>query len=75
MWCVIRVTVTWADSADRHQIAHEDALHAVLHAVWVELAYEAPRPPSGVHVFHVMELREKFWARMNAGLIARKDTS
>jgi hypothetical protein len=40
--------VTWSDSADKHGVAHEDALHAITHAVYVETDFDEPRPPSNV---------------------------
>ncbi len=40
--------MTWSDSADKHGVAHEDALHAIAHAVYVETDFDEPRPPSNV---------------------------
>lgn len=85
--------ITWADSADRHGIPHEDAMHAILNAYYVEPEFDEPRPPAqikptlyigpprqlggpllevmvelvpprGLHVFHVMEARQKHLDRM-----------
>ena len=42
------MAVTWAEAADKHGIAHEDALHAMLHAVYVETEFDEPRPPAGI---------------------------
>jgi hypothetical protein len=85
--------VTWARSADKHGIAHEDALHAIANAVYVEEEFDDPRPPNdirphlyigpqrrrgapllevmvevrpprGLHIFHVMEARQKHLERM-----------
>lgn len=36
----------WADSADKHGIDHEDALHAMMHACYVEQEFDGPRPPA-----------------------------
>jgi hypothetical protein len=95
------MAVTWAGSADKHGIAHEDAVHALTRFVYQERAFEAARPPatiapdlyigpqrspaapllevmlerrppSGLWIFHVMELRPRFRARMNAARIARR---
>ena len=85
--------ITWADSADRHAIAHEDALHAIANAYYVEREFDEPRvpgrvrptlflgpprqlggpllevmvemiPPRDLHVFHVMQARQKHLDRM-----------
>jgi hypothetical protein len=95
------MAVTWADSASKHGIAHEDAVHALTHFIYQERAFEAARPPatvapdlyigpqrsravpllevmlerrppSGLWIFHVMELRPAFRARMNAARIAQR---
>lgn len=87
------MALTWADSAFKHQIDPDDAMHAIVNAVYVEVDFDEPRPPSqvrptlyigpqrapgapllevmveirpprGMHVFHVMEAREKHLARM-----------
>lgn len=48
--CVVQylVTVTWADSADKHGIDHEDALHAIGNACYVETEFDEPRVPGRV---------------------------
>ncbi len=35
--------MTWADSADKHGIPHEDALHAIGNAYFVESEFDEPR--------------------------------
>lgn len=35
--------VTWAASADKHGITHEDALHAIANAHYVEIEFDEPR--------------------------------
>jgi hypothetical protein len=40
--------VTWARSADKHGIAHEDALHAIANAVYFEEEFDDPRPPNDI---------------------------
>ncbi len=35
--------MTWADSADKHEIEHEDAVHAILNAVYTESEFDEPR--------------------------------
>jgi hypothetical protein len=42
------VSVTWAASADKHGIAHEDALHAIRNASFVESEFDEPRIPGRV---------------------------
>ncbi len=42
------MAVTWADSADKHGIAHEDALHAIANAYYVEREFDEPRVPGRV---------------------------
>jgi hypothetical protein len=37
------VAVTWSESADKHGIDHEDALHAIGHACYVEAEFDEPR--------------------------------
>lgn len=37
--------MTWADSADKHGIAHEDALHAIGNAYFIESEFDEPRIP------------------------------
>lgn len=44
----IAVALTWADSADKHGVDREDALHAIANAVYVETEFDEPRPPSDV---------------------------
>ena len=40
--------MTWAESADKHGIPHEDALHAIGNAYYVESEFEEPRLPGRV---------------------------
>ena len=40
--------MTWAASADKHGVPHEDAIHAIGNAVYVEVEFDEPRPPSRV---------------------------
>lgn len=40
--------VTWSAAADKHGVAREDALHAMVHALYVETAFDDPRPPATV---------------------------
>lgn len=40
--------MTWAGSADKHGIPHEDALHAIGNAYYVESEFEVPRLPGRV---------------------------
>jgi hypothetical protein len=42
------VAITWAVSADKHGIPHEDALHAIANAYYVEREFEEPRIPGHV---------------------------
>jgi len=42
------VAVTWAASADKHGVPHEDAIHAIGNAVYVEVEFDEPRPPGRV---------------------------
>lgn len=37
--------IKWAASADKHGIAREDALHAILNAVFTESEFDEPRVP------------------------------
>jgi hypothetical protein len=39
--------VEWTDSADKHGISHEDALHAVLRHLYRVSPYGEPREPGG----------------------------
>lgn len=41
----IDMALTWSDSADKHGVAREDALHAIANAVYVETEFDDPRPP------------------------------
>lgn len=45
MHYITGVAVTWASSADKHGIAHEDALHAIGNAHYVEEEFDEPRVP------------------------------
>ena len=42
------VGVSWAASADKHGVDREDAVHAIANAVYVEVAFDEPRPPRSV---------------------------
>jgi hypothetical protein len=42
------VALEWASSADRHQVEHEDAVHAMSNAVYVEQEFDEPRGPAEV---------------------------
>jgi hypothetical protein len=42
------VAISWAPSADKHGIDHEDALHAIMNAYYVEHEFDDPRPPANV---------------------------
>lgn len=42
------MALRWVDSADRHQIDHADAIHAMNNAVYVEQEFDEPRSPGGV---------------------------
>ena len=37
------VAVTWAASADKHRIPHEDAIRAIANAYYVEIEFDEPR--------------------------------
>lgn len=39
------MAIRWADSADEHGIAHEDALHAIANAIYNEESFDEPRVP------------------------------
>jgi hypothetical protein len=70
------VAISWAASADKHGVPHEDALHAIEHAVYVEVEFDEPRlvgrvrptlliaGSRGLHIFHVMQARKKHLDRM-----------
>jgi hypothetical protein len=93
MYYTCSVAVTWAPSADKHGIPHEDALHAIGNAYFVEAEFDEPRvpgrvrptlfigpprqgggallevmvevvPPRDLHIFHVMNARQKHLDRM-----------
>lgn len=40
------MAITWADSAGKHEIDREDALHAMMNAYYVEQEFDEPRPPA-----------------------------
>jgi len=42
------VAVIWAESADKHGIPREDALHAIANASYVESEFDEPRIPGRV---------------------------
>lgn len=93
MYYITGVAITWAGSADKHGIPHEDALHAIGNAHYVEEEFDEPRvpgrlrptlfigpprqlggpmlevmaelvPPRDLHIFHVMQARQKHLNRM-----------
>ncbi|MDT4938314.1 MAG: hypothetical protein QOG80_1985 [Pseudonocardiales bacterium] len=37
------MAISWATSADKHGVPHEDALHAIENAVYVEEEFDEPR--------------------------------
>ena len=37
--------IEWTTSADKHEIAHEDALHAIDNAYYIEREFDEPRVP------------------------------
>jgi hypothetical protein len=39
------VAVSWATSADKHGVDHEDALHAIANAYFIEAQFDEPRVP------------------------------
>ncbi|MFC9840905.1 hypothetical protein ACFVKB_45195 [Rhodococcus sp. NPDC127530] len=39
------MAVEWVTSAEKHGIDHEDALHAIENAVYVEQEFDEPRVP------------------------------
>lgn len=42
------MAVTWASSADKHGIAHDDALHAIMNAYYVATEFDEPRIPGRI---------------------------
>ncbi len=42
------VGVTWSAAADKHGVPHEDALHAMVNAIYVETSFDDPRPPATI---------------------------
>lgn len=48
MYYTLGVAVTWAPSADKHGIPHEDALHAIGNALYAESEFDEPRVPGRV---------------------------
>lgn len=48
MYYTLGVAVTWASSADKHGIPHEDALHAIGNALYAESEFDEPRVPGRV---------------------------
>lgn len=40
--------LTWSAAADKHGVAHEDALHAMVNAIYVETSFDDPRPPATI---------------------------
>lgn len=42
------MALTWSDSAGKHGVAPEDALHTIANAVCVETEFDEPRPPNNV---------------------------
>ena len=43
------MAISWAASADKHGVPREDALHAIEHAVYVEVEFDEPRLGGQVH--------------------------
>ncbi|MDV6278233.1 hypothetical protein R3Q06_32735 [Rhodococcus erythropolis] len=39
------MAVEWTNSADKHDVSHEDALHAIANAIYVEEEFDEPRVP------------------------------
>ncbi|PCK23196.1 hypothetical protein [Rhodococcus qingshengii] len=39
------MAVEWTSSADKHDIDHEDALHAIANAIYIEEEFDEPRVP------------------------------
>ncbi|PYI68798.1 hypothetical protein CVV68_05810 [Arthrobacter livingstonensis] len=72
------MAITFATSADRHGVPHEDALHATANALYSERVFDEPRapghgkpalfigPPRDMFIFHVMEARPKNLERMKS---------
>lgn len=68
------MAVAWADAADKHGIDREDALHAIMRALYVEREFDEPRPgarpvvvhrsAASTHVLHVTAARQKHLDRM-----------
>ena len=46
------MALTWATAVDKHGIAHEDAVHAMLNALYVETDFDEPRPPADIRPTH-----------------------
>ena len=42
------MAITWAASADKHDVAHEDALHAIANAYFHRASFDEPRLPGGI---------------------------
>lgn len=42
------MAITWAASADKHRVPHEDAIHAIANAVYAEIEFDEPRSPGRV---------------------------
>lgn len=40
--------MTWSTVLTSTGVAHEDALHAIAHAVYVETDFDEPRPPNNI---------------------------
>ena len=42
------MAISWAESADRHDVPREDALHAIMNAYFHRAGFDEPRVPGGV---------------------------
>lgn len=48
MYYTSSMAITWADSADKHNVPREDALHAIMNAYFHRAQFDEPRVPGGV---------------------------
>ncbi len=42
------MAITWSDSADKHEVPREDALHAIMNPYFHRSGFDEPRVPGGV---------------------------
>ena len=42
------MAILWAESADRHGVPHDAAMHAIVHAVYVDEQFDEPRVPGRI---------------------------